>query len=491
MTSEPHPADYDAPMALADGTTFAGYTIVRRLGSGGMGEVYLAQHPRLPRQDALKVLRAEVSADGEYRERFEREADIAATLWHPHIVGVHDRGEFGGQLWIAMDYVDGTDAAHLLRERYPDGMPGLEVAALVTAVAEALDYAHQRNLLHRDVKPANVLLAHPDSPDRRILLADFGIARWADDPSGLTATNMTVGTVSYAAPEQLMGGVLDGRADQYALAATAFHLLTGAPPFQHSNPAVVISQHLSAAPPAVGDRRPELSALDPVLAKALAKDPKDRYERCADFARALAHRIGADDGSDATRLSHATATSPAGRRSLLRSGVIVPAVLALLLVVAVAFALLELTRADDEQTAPRTTSASPTTSPGTPQPLTPPPPPITATVTEQEPSTSGVATTTAPVAPVAVIGASCSPVGATATTAGGQQAYCSTLQGTGSTIWSLTQGDVPSPTVTVTTDPTDTPLPIEEESPVRVCMQQTGQSRLRCMLDIRRSNGRA
>jgi serine/threonine-protein kinase len=491
VTSEPHPADYDAPMALADGTTFAGYTIVRRLGSGGMGEVYLAQHPRLPRQDALKVLRAEVSADGEYRERFEREADIAATLWHPHIVGVHDRGEFGGQLWIAMDYVDGTDAAHLLRERYPDGMPGLEVAALVTAVAEALDYAHQRNLLHRDVKPANVLLAHPDPPDQRILLADFGIARWADDPSGLTATNMTVGTVSYAAPEQLMGGVLDGRADQYALAATAFHLLTGAPPFQHSNPAVVISQHLSAAPPAVGDRRPELSALDPVLAKALAKDPKDRYERCADFARALAHRIGADDGSDATRLSHATATSPAGRRSLLRSGVIVPAVLALLLVVAVAFALLELTRADDEQTAPRTTSASPTTSPGTPQPLTPPPPPITATVTEQEPSTSGVATTTAPVAPVAVIGASCSPVGATATTAGGQQAYCSTLQGTGSTIWSLTQGDVPSPTVTVTTEPTDTPLPIEEESPVRVCMQQTGQSRLRCMLDIRRSNGRA
>src|SRR4051812_2828795 len=268
-----------APRPFDAGATFAGYTIVRRLGSGGMGEVYLARHPRLPRQDALKVLRHEVSADGEYRERFHREADIAAALWHPHIVGVHDRGEFDGQLWISMDYVDGTDASRLLGQRYPDGMPANEAAEIIAAVADALDYAHQRNLLHRDVKPANILLANPAGAERRILLADFGIARWVDDPNGLTATNMTVGTVSYAAPEQLMGRDLDGRADQYALAASAFHLLTGAPPFQHSNPAVVISQHLSAAPPTIGDRRPELVALDPVFARALAKDPKDRYVR--------------------------------------------------------------------------------------------------------------------------------------------------------------------------------------------------------------------
>ena len=297
-------------MPLADGATFAGYTIVRLLGAGGMGEVYLAQHPRLPRRDALKVLPASVSADDEYRERFDREADIAATLWHPHIVGVHDRGEFDGQLWISMDYVEGTDAARLLREQLSrTACPEHEVAEIITAVADALDYAHQRNLLHRDVKPANILLAHPESGDQRILLADFGIARWANDISGLTATNMTVGTVSYAAPEQLMGERLDGRADQYALAATAFHLLTGSPPFQHSNPAVVISQHLSAAPPAIGEQRPELAGLDPVLAKALAKAPADRFERCADFARALAHQLGSGAARrrSAPRLSAADA----------------------------------------------------------------------------------------------------------------------------------------------------------------------------------------
>src|ERR1700712_1621517 len=245
-------------MPLAEGATFAGYTIIRLLGAGGMGEVYLAAHPRRPRGDARKVPPASVTTGREFRERFEREADLAAGLWNPHIVGVHDRGEFDGQLWIAMDYVDGTDAAELLRD-HPDGLAPGDVMNIVTAVADALDYAHDRHLLHRDVKPANILVSNPDSGERRILLADFGIARRDDDTSGLTATNMTVGTVSYAAPEQLMGSDLDGRADQYALAATAFHLLTGSPPFAHSNPAVVISQHLSAAPPKLSLRKPELA----------------------------------------------------------------------------------------------------------------------------------------------------------------------------------------------------------------------------------------
>ncbi|GFG75254.1 hypothetical protein MBOT_26190 [Mycobacterium botniense] len=252
-----------------------------------MGEVYLAEHPRLPRREALKVLPADVSADPEFRERFNREADLAAMLWHPHIVGIHDRGEFDGQLWISMDYVDGLDAGKLLHDKYPGGMPPDDVLEIITAIAEALDYAHDSGLLHRDVKPSNILVAQAPSGVRRILLADFGIARHIDDISGLTATNMAVGTVAYAAPEQLMDAPIDGRADQYSLAATAFHLLTGSPPFKHANPTVVISQHLNGTPPRIGDIRPELARFDAPLARALAKDPADRFARCGEFASAL------------------------------------------------------------------------------------------------------------------------------------------------------------------------------------------------------------
>ncbi len=276
-------------MSLGLGETFAGYTVVGQLGAGGMGEVYLADHPRLPRQDALKILRAEMSADQDFRQRFTREADLVAALSHPNIVTVFDRGETDGRLWIATQYVAGTDAAHILRTRYPAGMPADEVATIITAIGDALDYAHDRGLLHRDVKPANILLAAPDRDGRRrVFLADFGIARTLGDPSGLTATNFTVGTVAYAAPEQLMGADIDGRADQYALATTAFHLLTGHPPFEDANPVAVISKHLTLPPPQVAALRADLAALDPVLTKAMDKDPGQRYGSCAAFARELA-----------------------------------------------------------------------------------------------------------------------------------------------------------------------------------------------------------
>jgi serine/threonine protein kinase, bacterial len=255
-------------MPVSVGEVFAGFTILRVLGAGGMGTVYLAAHPRLRRQDALKVLPAEWTDDPQYRERFLREADLTASLSHPNILGVHDRGEYDGQLWISMDYVAGTDASKLLREQHPGGLPAGEALEIITAVASALDYAHQQGLLHRDVKPANILL---DSQAQRIFLADFGIARLIDDPSGLTATNMAVGTMAYAAPEQLRGEPLDGRTDQYALACTAFDLLTGTPPYVDSNPAVVITKHVAAPVPSLEVRRPELVGLDAVLARAMAK----------------------------------------------------------------------------------------------------------------------------------------------------------------------------------------------------------------------------
>lgn len=305
-------------MALNFGATFAGYRIIRLLGSGGMGEVYLAEHPRLPRRDAVKILSPAVSADPSFRDRFHREADLAATLFHPHIVGVHDRGESEGHLWIAFDFVDGPDAAGLMRSRYPAGMPPAEALDILRAVASALDYAHCRGLLHRDVKPANILLTDEAPDERRILLADFGIARLLDEISGLTATNTALGTVNYAAPEQLADTGIDSRADQYSLAATAFHLLTGAPPYQHSSPAVTIGRHLNAPPPVPGAMNADLAVFDPAIAVAMAKDPAQRYPSCRHFVDALAD-ASAPDRCDAGSVTMAAtpAVIPAAPPALL------------------------------------------------------------------------------------------------------------------------------------------------------------------------------
>ena len=256
-------------MALASGATFAGYTVARRLGSGVTGEVYLAQDPRSQRWVALKVLSPQISSDDEFRQRFVRETALVANVYHPHIVEVHARGEFEGRLWIAMDYIEGSSAAQLMAERFPVVSPAGEVLAIITAVASALDHAHERGLLHRDVKPADILLTSPGAGEQRILLADFGIAR-------------KTGTVGYAAPEQLMGAEIDARADQYALAATAFHLLTGAPPVDD--------------PPRLSDQRPELARLDGVFSRALAKKPADRFDSCSDFADAANEQAGVSTG---------------------------------------------------------------------------------------------------------------------------------------------------------------------------------------------------
>lgn len=296
-------------MSLRIGETFAGYRVLRLLGVGGMGEVYLVEHPRLPRQEALKVLRPDISSDPSFRDRFIREADLAAGLRHPHIVGIHDRGDHEGRLWIAMDYIDGTDLSQLLQRRYPKGMPVHLVLPVVNGLAGALDYAHKKGLLHRDVKPANIMVADLDTDDPSVFLADFGIARPLDDANGITTTNMTVGTVAYAAPEQLMGDATDGRADQYALAATTYNLLTGSQLYPNSNPAVVISRHLNAPVPAVADIRAELDSLDRPMATALAKNPDDRFPNCVAFAQQLTESVAA-----LSKRFHETATSVAVSR---------------------------------------------------------------------------------------------------------------------------------------------------------------------------------
>ena len=276
-------------MPLAVGTLISGYRIEAVLGSGGMGTVYRAAHPSLPRSDALKILSAELSQNPDFRARFTREADLAASLDHPNIVAVYDRGETPeGQLWIAMQYVPGSDAD---KEVAAHRMTPSRALHIVTEVGKALDYAHRRKLLHRDVKPANFLLS---AGDERVLLADFGIARALDDASGLTATGMVMASVAYAAPESLSGEAVDGRADIYSLGCSLYRMLTGETPFATSGGmAGMAAAHLSMPPPRVTDRNPGLHpAIDAVIATAMAKEPEDRYASAAALCHAAALALG-------------------------------------------------------------------------------------------------------------------------------------------------------------------------------------------------------
>lgn len=267
------------------GQIVAGYRIERVLGTGGMGTVYLAANPTLPRREALKVLSAELSCNRDFRARFVREAEVAASLDHPHIVSVYNRGQTAdGQLWIAMQFVDGTDADAAQRS---GTMTSQRAVHIVSDVAQALDYAHARGVIHRDVKPANFLLSGTPGTDERALLGDFGIARALDDV-GLTATGSVLATIAYAAPEVLSGAHLDGRADIYSLGCTLFSLLTGRTPFSSTNGmAAVMMAHLHQPPPRVSDFLPHLpAALDVVIATAMAKDPSARFPSASALAQA-------------------------------------------------------------------------------------------------------------------------------------------------------------------------------------------------------------
>ena len=271
---------------FAAGSQVAGYVLEEQVGAGGMAVVFRARDERLGRLVALKLLAPVLAADEAFRQRFIRESRSAAAVDDPHIIPVHEAGEASGVLFLAMRYVPGGDVRSLLHREGP--LPPARAAAIISPVASALDAAHAAGLVHRDVKPGNMLLdARPGRPDH-VYLSDFGLSKGVLSSIGVTGSGQFVGSPDYSAPEQIEGRAVDGRTDQYALACSAFELLAGAPPFHRDQGLAVIYAHLSAPPPSLAARRPDLPpAVDQVFAKALAKTPEDRYASCREFADAL------------------------------------------------------------------------------------------------------------------------------------------------------------------------------------------------------------
>jgi serine/threonine protein kinase len=272
---------------LAPGEQIAGYQIEAPIGRGGMAVVYRALDLRLGRQVALKVLAPHLGEDEAFRQRFIRESRAAAGVDHPHIIPVFEAGEADGVLFIAMRYVAHGDVRKLIDH---EGRLSTERTAAITAqVASALDAAHARGLVHRDVKPGNILLAESAaSGGDHAYLSDFGLSKHSLAATTLTAAGQFMGTLDYVSPEQIQGHPADGRADQYALACTAVEMLSGSPPFRRDESMALLWAQLEALPPPLTERRPDLPpAVDAVIGRALAKSPGDRYPTCSAFASAL------------------------------------------------------------------------------------------------------------------------------------------------------------------------------------------------------------
>ena len=273
------------------GSLVAGYRLEAQLGAGGMAVVFRARDERLGRLVALKLLAPALAADAGFRQRFIAESRAAAAVDDPYIIPVYEAGEADGVLFIAMRFVAGGDLRGVLDR---EGVLSPERAAsFISPVASALDAAHRAGLVHRDVKPANILVdARPDRPDH-VYLSDFGVSKGAMPSGHLTGTGQFLGTPDYSAPEQIQGRVVDGRTDQYALACVAYQLLTGTTPFQRDQGVAVIFAHMTEPPPPLSSRRPGLpGAADQVLAQGLAKTPEKRYGSCREFADALRQSLG-------------------------------------------------------------------------------------------------------------------------------------------------------------------------------------------------------
>ena len=293
----------DFPSGLADrpvpGNTgqIASYEMVEELGRGGMAVVYRARDVRLGRWVALKVLGEDLARDEAFRRRFIRESRAAAAVDHPNIIPIFDAGEANGMLFIAMRYVGGQDVHSLLNRMGP--LPSARATGIVAQVASALDAAHASGLVHRDVKPANMLLdgVAGDGSDDHVYLSDFGISKTSQATTNLTLTGQVLGTLNYLAPEQIEGRGVDGRADAYSLACAAFEMLAGEPPFRREQSLAVMWAQLSAPPPPLTSMRRDLPpAVDQVMARGLAKPPEDRYPSCRAFAAALQEACGVSAG---------------------------------------------------------------------------------------------------------------------------------------------------------------------------------------------------
>ena len=285
----PEPVGFLA--GFSAGARIAGYRLEEQIGEGGMAVVFRARDERLQRQVALKILSPALVEDEEFRRRFIRESRSAAAVDDPHIIPVFEAGNANGVLFIAMRYVPGGDVGTLVRRLGP--LPAARAAAIVSAVASALDAAHAAGLVHRDVKPANMLVdARAGRPDH-VYLSDFGLTKGSWSSTSLTSKGHFMGTLDYSAPEQIRGQKVDARTDEYALACVAFALLSGRPPFHRDEAMAVMYAQLSQPPPMLTSLRPGLPPeVDEVMQRALAKASEDRYPSCGEFADAVRIALG-------------------------------------------------------------------------------------------------------------------------------------------------------------------------------------------------------
>jgi len=266
------------------GSTLGGYRIEGIIGQGGMGVVYRATQLRLHRTVALKVIAPELANDPSFRERFDRESTVTASIDHPHVVPVHEANELDGLLYIVMRYVEGQDLGSVISDS--GRLDPARAARLTAQVGAALDAAHLRGMVHRDVKPGNILVSGRP-PEEHVYLTDFGLTKQMASDEGLTKTGEWVGTLDYVAPEQIEGRMVDARTDVYALGCVLYEALTGQVPFQRDSSVAKMFAHMNDPAPPMADMVPILpSALDEVVRRAMAKDPADRYPSAGDFGRA-------------------------------------------------------------------------------------------------------------------------------------------------------------------------------------------------------------